>query len=390
MVLKEKEFQTGNVLTISIAHLIHDIYSSFLAPILPLLIEKLGISYSLAGFLSVVQRLPSIMNPFIGLLADRLSVRYFIIIAPALTAVSMSLLGMAPHYTILVILLFIMGVSAAIFHVPAPVMIKQIAGPDTGKGMSFYMLGGELARTIGPLIILGAVSLWTLEGTFRLIPFGLLASLLVFIKLRKINLVTNHKKNKKQAGANDTLKKLLPFFSVLFAITFFRSITKSALSAFLPTFLNVRGESLWMGGIALSVLQLAGAVGTFFSGPISDKVGRKPTLMIIALLSPLLMWLFIVVDSTFTLPILVLIGLFMFAGQPVLLALVQDLDSDRPAFVNGIYMGISFVISSVAVILIGIIGDWIGLENSFRLSAFLALGGIPATMLLPGKKMKKK
>ena len=168
---KNDQFQTSNVLTISIAHLVHDIYSSFLAPILPLLIEKLGISYSLAGLLSVLQRIPSLLNPIIGLIADKVSVRYFLVIAPALTATVMSLLGVTTHYTVLAILLFIMGLSAALFHVPGPVMIKHVSGDRIGKGMSFYMLGGELARTLGPLIILAAVSLWGLEGTYKLIPF---------------------------------------------------------------------------------------------------------------------------------------------------------------------------------------------------------------------------
>ncbi|MBT6614216.1 MAG: MFS transporter, partial [Deltaproteobacteria bacterium] len=42
---KKNNFQTVDAVAISITHLLHDIYSSFLAPILPLLIEKLSISY---------------------------------------------------------------------------------------------------------------------------------------------------------------------------------------------------------------------------------------------------------------------------------------------------------------------------------------------------------
>ena len=79
---KEK-FQIGNVSTITIAHLIHDTYTAFLAPILPLIIEKFSISLSLAGLLSVIQRIPSLLNPFIGILADKMKVRYFVIFAPS-------------------------------------------------------------------------------------------------------------------------------------------------------------------------------------------------------------------------------------------------------------------------------------------------------------------
>ena len=272
---KSKKFQLSNVLTVSIAHLIHDIYSSFLAPILPLLIEKLSISYALAGFLSVMQRLPSLLNPVLGIVADKISVRYFIIIAPALTTVTMSLLGVAPNYTVLAILLFVMGVSSSLFHVPAPVLIKEVSGERVGKGMSFYMLGGELARTVGPLTILGAVSLWGLEGTYRLIPFGLSASLLLFFKLRNIQPQSPLDEKNGNSNIKDTVVKFLPFFVVISGVIFFRGIMKAALTSFLPTFLNVRGESLWMGGIALSVLEGAGAVGTLLSGTISDFLGRK-------------------------------------------------------------------------------------------------------------------
>ena len=39
-----KKFQTGNVMLLTVTHLLHDVYSSFLAPLRPLLIEKFGLS----------------------------------------------------------------------------------------------------------------------------------------------------------------------------------------------------------------------------------------------------------------------------------------------------------------------------------------------------------
>jgi len=77
----------------------------------------------LAGSLTVFIRLPSIFNPLIGILSDRMDLRYLAILAPALTAIAMSLLGVAPSYFALCWLLFIAGISAAVFHVLGPVMI---------------------------------------------------------------------------------------------------------------------------------------------------------------------------------------------------------------------------------------------------------------------------
>ena len=221
-----KKFQLANVLTISFAHMLHDIYSSFLAPILPLLIEKLQIGYAMAGLLSAIQRLPSLLNPLMGIIADKISIRLFIIIAPSITATSMSLLGVAPHYTFLAILCFIMGIGATLFHVPGPVMIKYVSGDRTGKGMSFYMLGGELARSLGPLTILGAVSLWGLEGTYRLIPFGIFTSLLLYFKIRKITIADDLKKSSKKRGIKKNTLAPIPFLFINSRLYRFKGINE--------------------------------------------------------------------------------------------------------------------------------------------------------------------
>lgn len=46
---REGKFHTPSVLLVSIAHMVHDTYPAFLAPLLPLLHVKLGLSYTMAG-----------------------------------------------------------------------------------------------------------------------------------------------------------------------------------------------------------------------------------------------------------------------------------------------------------------------------------------------------
>ncbi|MEZ5012073.1 MAG: hypothetical protein R2744_11045 [Bacteroidales bacterium] len=109
--VKEPKFHTSNVILISLAHLLHDVYTSFLAPLLPLLIARHNLTLTLSGLLSVVQRIPSLFNPFVGILAERVKVRYFVIFAPAITTIAMGLTGVAPTYSILLVLIFV-AVSA--------------------------------------------------------------------------------------------------------------------------------------------------------------------------------------------------------------------------------------------------------------------------------------
>ena len=363
------------VLTLSFAHLLHDIPTSFLAPILPLLIGKFGLSVFMAGLLDVFRRIPALANPFVGLLADRVCIRYFIILTPGITAVLMSLLGVAPSYTFLAILLFLSGVSSALFHVTAPVMMRHVSKGRIGQGMSFHMLGGELARTLGPLIILGAISLWGMDGTYRLAPFGIASSIFLYFTLRDVS-VEREPIEKNDHGAGKTLIKLLPFFVSVTGIFFCRAAMKSALTIYLPTYLTSRGASLWFAGISLSVLQLSGAGGTFLAGVVSDRIGRRKTLFVISAVSPFLMWLFIILNGRFIIPVLVVTGFFLFASGPVLLALVHDIDSKRISFINSIYMTLNFMLNSLMVLLVGFASDRIGIDLTYRISALVAVGSV--------------
>lgn len=375
-------FHTGKVTLISFGHLVHDTYTSFLAPMLPLLIEKFSMSYSLSSLLGLLQRLPNLMNPFLGLLADRKGMKWLIIISPSLTAIAMSLIGLAPSVTVIAVLLMVTGVSSALFHVPTPVMVRKVSGNQIGKGMSWYMFGGEIARTIGPLMVLGAISLWGMEGTWKLIPFALVSSVLLYFKLRKVSITDEIRQQSDLVGLKETFKKSTSFFIVLVGMTFFRSIMRASLTTFLPTYMTIKGESLWMGGIYLSVLEIAGAMGTLFWGYYSDKIGRRKALNIIVYVSPLTMFMFSMMNGWASLPVLAILGFFLMGTTPILLALTQDHGTERPAFFNSIFLTVSFGSEAAAMMIAGGLADWLGLEMTFHISGLLALGAIPFAYLI--------
>jgi len=271
-------FQKGRVATISAVHFVHDCYTAFLAPALPLIIEKLGISYGMTGLLAVIQRIPSLFNPLIGIMAERPVMRYMVIFSPAFTALFMSMIGVAPGYVFLAVLLFFSGISSTLWHIPTPVMVKQLAGKRTGKGMSYYMVGGELARTAGPLIILGVISLWGLEGTWKMMPFGFVASLVLYLNFRNARFTPATSSRHHQEGS---YWKIFTRFSAAFALTggytFSQAGMKASLTYYLPTFLTAQGNTLQYSDLALTVIQLSGAVGALFAGTISDKINWEGT-----------------------------------------------------------------------------------------------------------------
>ncbi len=379
---QEDGFQKGKVLSISAAHFVHDCYTAFLAPALPLIIDKLGISYGMTGLLAVIQRIPSLFNPFIGIIAERPVMRYMVVVSPALTALFMSLIGIAPGYIFLAVLLFFSGISSTLWHIPTPVIVRTLSGSRPGKGMSYYMVGGELARTAGPLIILGVISLWGLEGTWKMMPLGFIASILLYLNFRKAKLRPTTSSRKHQEGS---YWKIFLRFSAAFLLTggftFFQAGMKASLTYYLPTFLTSQGHTLHYADLALTVIQLAGAAGALFAGSLSDKLGRTRTLLIVGVVTPLLTLLFLKLEGLWIFPVLLPLGFFLFAPTSVMLATVQELNTDKKAFVNSIYMTLNFFVSVMIYPIVGTLIDHFGFIPTFRVIAFLAFGAVPVVLL---------
>ncbi len=377
------EYNTTLVLALSTTHFLHDIYSSFLAPLLPLLIKKLSLSLTKAGFLSTVMQFPALMNPYIGTLADRISVRQFIVLAPALTAVTMSLIGLAPNYGVLLLLLLVAGTSVSLFHVPAPVMIAKLSGPKKGKGMSFFMTGGELARALGPLAAVGAVSLFGLEGFYPVMIVGLGASAWLHLKFRDIPITVD-------VSARSSVRKtwrgmrfiLLPLTAILAA----RGFMHASMTTFLPTFMKAQTGNLWLAGVSLTLFEFSGVIGVLTAGSISDRFGRKRILLYSLVGAPISLFFFAALGGWMRYVSLVFTGFTILSTTPVMLALVQENAKGSPSAANGLFMMFSFIARSAIVVLVGALGDLIGLRATYFISSFLGLLGIPFALMLPEEK----
>lgn len=376
-------FDTGKVILLSVCHFVHDIYTSFLAPLLPFLIEKFSLSLTQAGFLSTVMQIPALLNPYIGTLADRVSVRYFIILAPVFTAVPMSLLGLAPNYGVLLILMFFTGLSTSIFHVPAPVMVYRVSGGKTGRGMSFFMTGGELARTVGPITIIGVISILGFEGYYPVMIFGILVSLVMYLKFKDMPVTV---KQKAPPSIGRTCREMKAILAPLSAILVGRGFMHACLTAFLPLYILQKSGNVWLAGIALTLFEAAGVAGILTVGNLSDRFGRKQLLGLCLVIAPFAFLLFTRTSGWLQLFMLLLTGFFLLSTTPLMLAMIQEFSVEGSSAANGVFMMISFLARSAVVVLVGFVADHLGLEQTFVLCGFIGLTAIPFVLAIGSGK----
>lgn len=378
------QFQTSRVLTIGAAHGVHDTYTAFLPSLLPVFIANLALSKTEAGLLTVFMQGPSLLQPFIGHLADRVSLRYLVILAPAATAAMMSLLGIAPGYAALALLLMLAGLSSAGIHSVGPVMAGRLSGPRLGRGMGFWMVGGELGRTLGPLVIVSALEILTLRGTPWLMMAGLCMSVLLLVLLRDV--AGRPPGAAEPLSWRQALRCMGPLLTPLIGIIVVRSFMASALTTYLPTFLSEEGAGLFFAGASLSILEGAGVVGALLGGSLSDQLGRRVVLFVSMLATPLLMFAFLVADGWLHVPLLLMLGLSALSVGPVLMALVQESLPENRALANGVYMALSFIIRSAVIVVLGAIGDLFSLRTAFAASAVITVLGLPLIPLLARRR----
>ena len=380
----DKEFKTGRVVAVTFGHLTHDTFTAFLSPLLPVLIQKLSMTRAAAGTLMLFVQGPSLIQPLVGRLADRVNLRFIVILAPAITATAMSLIGIAPTYAWLALFLTIVGISSAFFHAVGPVLAGNLSGNRLGKGMSIWMVGGELGRMFGPLLIVSVVTVVSLERSIWIMGVGWLASIVLFFLLWNVEI----KKPAPSAAVQDwraALREMSPIMIPVVSVVLTRSLMITAMEVFLPTFLTEIGDDLWLAGAALTVFEAAMVIGTFWGGLLSDHFGRRKLLLVSMIGVPILMLAFLQSSSWLRLVLLFGIGLVTGPTTPVLLAVVQESFPENRSFANGLYMASSFIIRSLASVLLGAFGDWLGLGTAFTISAIMVVFGIPFLCKLPKK-----
>ncbi|MGB1254053.1 MAG: MFS transporter [Candidatus Promineifilaceae bacterium] len=374
---ENEEFQTERVLTVVGAHFAHDSFSAFISPLLPLIRDKLSIGYGSAGNLAIWLQLPSLLNPFIGYMADKVNLRYFIILAPAVTATLMSLMGIAPTYLTLIFLLLATGFSVAAFHAPAPALIGEISGKYVGRGMSLFMAGGELGRALGPVAVVWAVGQFGLEGIWRLAFVGWAVSLILWFRLREID--GQQVAKKVQVVSAETRQRARRFFPPLTTLMLFRAAHLATLTTFLPLYMrDEAGASLWLAAASLTILEIAGVVGALATGTMSDKFGRINILSVLLFCAPIFTLIFIFLPTTFAVPMLILVGIAAISTTPVILAMVQDQFKDNRAFANGIFMALNFLARAAGIWIIGWLADNQGLQFTFTIASVAAFLTLPA------------
>lgn len=353
----------------ALAHGLNDGYGAFLSALMPLIIERLGISLALAGLLTSVRASIASFGQWpLGLAADRFNPRVFALLGPTLTVTAMCLLGVMPNYTAVALLLVLAGLGTAAFHPAGASLVPE--GGARGLRMALFSAGGTLGVAMGPLLVTQVVSRFGLASVpFLLIPAALVLLVLGFALPEPRGM---------QARASFIRHPQRRRVLRLWGMGMFRDLVGTSVSGFLAVVWTQRGAALTVAGLGLAVYSLAGAIGGLAAGRLSDRYGRREVLTGALLLAIPSLYLFLLTDGIPSLAFLALFGCASAASVPVSVVYGQELMPENRGLVSGMLLGLAWGVGSLLVTGVGALADRIGLEQALGV---VGLALLPAAFL---------
>ena len=367
-------FSSRYVGSIALAHGVHDLYAGFLPPLLPILIEKFSLSNFGGGSLTLFFTLPSLLQPVIGSFADRRNLKILVSLAPLITGIVMTLLGLTASPVMMMVMLVLAGLSSASLHAIGPALNSKHTGKKLGKGMSFWVNAGALGYALGTLLLVSVYDLVGLSGLPILVILGAIASVLIWLGLKGAD--TSAIASRTQKSAPKDWSRILKIMLPIVFIIITRAMMTAMLSTYFPAFLRERGASTWVSGAGMTLILIAGVFGSQIVGNLSDKFSRIKILAVITIGLFSFMLIFLRTDNWLQIPVLLSMGFLEIAALPVLMALVQDFFVEDRAFVNGLFLSINFVGTSLSVPLIGRLADLYNFQTVFQIAAYVLPFGL--------------
>lgn len=375
------------ILAVSGTHLINDLIQFLLPALYPVLKTEYALSYFQLGLLTLAQQITAcFLQPIMGLYGDLRPKPYMLAVSMAVVAVGVVILALASSFALLLAAAAVLGIGSALFHPEASRVCRMASGGRFGFAQSSFQVGGNTGTALGPL----AAALFVLPlGQVSTVWFGLLAVIGFVILFRIAGWFANHQRMLKSAGTPRTegpqlsRPQLILAFAVIGALLLSKFVYIETFKSYYTFFLIERfGMEIRQAQTILFVFLGAVAIGTFFGGPIGDRIGRRRVIWVsivgalpFALLLPHVnLWGVIVLS--------ILVGLILSSAFSAIVVYAQELMPQKVGMVSGFVFGFAFGVGALGAAALGGIADLVGMQQVFNaLSLLLFLGFL--TALLP-------
>ena len=373
------------LMAISTGHMLNDTIQSLIPSIYPILKESYALSFTEIGVITMTwQMTASILQPLVGLAADRKSRPFSLAFGMGSTLIGLLIMAIASSFLALLIGVAFIGIGSSIFHPEASRVARMASGGKHGFAQSLFQVGGNVGSAIGPLL---AAFIILPGGQPAVAWFAILALIAIFLFVRVGYWYRAQTPKIKSSSVNNqpsySRLRITIALSILACLVFSKFLYMANLSNFYTFYLietfdvSVRDSQLY-----LFVFLGAVAVGTIAGGPIGDRFGRRSVIWFSILGVLPFTVLLPYANLPWTIVISIMIGLILSSAFPAIVVFAQELVPHKVGAVSGLFFGFAFGMGGLGAAMLGYLADRTSIDFVYHLAAYLPAIGL-LTIFLP-------
>jgi FSR family fosmidomycin resistance protein-like MFS transporter len=371
---------------LSVCHLLNDMMQSLIPAIYPILKQNFGLDFSQIGLITLVLQLTgALLQPVVGLYADRRPRAYALTAGMGFTLLGMLLLARAGSFTMVLVAASLVGLGSSVFHPESSRIARAASGGRYGFAQSLFQVGGNLGSSLGPLL---AAFLVLPRGQSSISWFSL-AALAAMVMLfwvgrwyQRSGAMQTGRRSGSTRHAEVSSRQVVRAIAILLALLFSKFIYLASLGSYYTFFLISRFHlSVRSAQLHLFLFLGAVAAGTIIGGPVGDRVGRRQVILwsILGVLPFTLLLPY--ANLVWTRVLSVIIGMILASAFSVIVVYAQELMPGRVGMIAGLFFGVAFGISGIGAAALGSLADRTDIYFVYRLCSYLPAIGVLALWL---------
>lgn len=368
---------------IFLAHMAVDMQTSSLAVLLPPLLATFNLTYaSAAAIISANNIVIAIAQPLFGILGDYRKARWLVPLGCALCGVTMASVLFMPSYALVITAVIFSGLGSAAFHPEALSATRAVSGEQTATGSSIFFFAGNIGFSLGPLAAALLLERLGPRGAVWMFVPIVLGVLAVWRQWQRYAPWQSGKAGGVARAGEPSVSRRQTLGLVAFLLLFIamRLSVSGGLQTFVPLYFTQYG-GLGQAEVAqlLSVLAISGTVGTLFSGPLADRLGRRAVIVATMALSLVGLYTFANTTGLVQIVALALSGVMLSAPWTLSVIMMQEALPRNVGLASGLSLGTAYGAMGIGVALLGAVADHFGLPFTMQLITWL-----PAVVLVMG------
>ena len=372
---------------LSAGHLAVDFSSGALPALLPFLVDRFDLSYTLAGVLVLASAVSSsVIQPLFGLWSDRRGAIWLLPGGVALAGIGIALAGPAPSYGLVALCVVVSGIGVAAYHPEGSKFAVYASGRRRASGMSLFAIGGNVGYALGATAATPLVLWLGLNGGLLLAVPGLAIGAMLLASVRYLGAFAPERRNRRMHTGQDNPTAM----ALLLGVIAFRSVAWFGLVTFVPLWEVSLGHSKAHGNHLLSAMLLAGGIGTLAAGPLADRYGRRLILFLSLLVTPPLILVFVVVGGVPGTIALALVGVCVIGTFGVTMVMSQEYLPRHIGMASGLSIGLSIGLGGVAAVGLGALADSLDLRGALYACAAAPVVAIALAAMLPTDRLGRR